>query len=589
MRYLALATDYDGTLATGGQVDPATLGALDRLRASGRQVILVTGRELEDLARVCPYLDRFSRIVAENGAVLYEPATRRERLLAEAAPQALVRALQGRGTMPLSVGRVIVATREPHEVEVLGAIRELGLEHEVIFNKGAVMVLPSGVNKATGMAAALDELGLSCHNVVAVGDAENDHAFLGASECAVAVANALPSLRERADLVTTRDHGAGVAELIGRLLADDLRSLDPRLSRHEVPLGVRADGSEIRLSPQRESLLLAGPSGSGKSKLAAALVERLIAGGYQGCVIDPEGDYDGVFNAVTVGNASSPPVLDEVRALLARPTSQCVVNLLAIPAQDRPAFAGQLWPLFADLRTRVGRPHWILVDEAHHVLPAGLGSADRSLPSQLQGMGFITVEPSTVAGEVLRLINVVIGVGAQGMDTVRALATAVGEHAPTDRTGPPTAGATGGVAVAWRRHVEGGGGVDTSEAQWFQRSSPAVEHRRHVRKYATGTLAPELSFYFRGPGGALNLRAQNLESFVELASGVDNGTWDYHLKRGDYTRWFRDAIKDDALAADAQAAALDRSLTPAESRARIRSEIERRYTKAATPAGPASA
>ena len=48
----------------------------------------------------------------------------------------------------------------------------------MIFNKGAVMILPSGVNKATGLAAALEELGLSPHNVVGVGDAENDHAFL---------------------------------------------------------------------------------------------------------------------------------------------------------------------------------------------------------------------------------------------------------------------------------------------------------------------------------------------------------------------------------------------------------------------------
>jgi HAD superfamily hydrolase (TIGR01484 family) len=586
MRYLALATDYDGTLATGGRVDGATMAALDRLRASGRQIILVTGRELPDLARVCPDLDRFSRIVAENGALLYEPATRRERLLAEPAPQSLVQALEEQGIAPLSLGRVIVATREPHEVEVLEAIRRLGLEQEVIFNKGAVMVLPSGVNKATGMAAALDELGLSPHNVVAVGDAENDHAFLAASECAVAVANALPSLRERADLVTTGDHGAGVVELIDRLLADDLRSLDPFLGRHEVPIGTRADGSEVCLSPQRQSVLLAGPSGGGKSKLATALVERLMASRYQGCVIDPEGDYDGLFDAVTVGNASNPPVLDEVRALLARPTAQCVVNLLAIPAQDRPAFAGELWPLFAELRTRVGRPHWILVDEAHHVLPAGLASAGGSLPSQLQGMGFVTVEPKTVAAEVLRLIDVVIGVGAAGRDVIRAFAAAVGRRAPSERGKPPTADATAGMAVAWWRHEEGGAGTGTVE--WFQRSSPTAEHRRHVRKYATGMLAPELSFYFRGPSGALNLRAQNLESFVELAAGVDDGTWDYHLKRGDYTRWFRDGIKDEVLAADAEATALDQSLTPAESRARIRSEIERRYTKAASPAGTTS-
>ncbi len=221
MRYLALATDYDETLATGGLVDAATAAALDRYRVSGRRVILVTGRELDDLMRVCPQLDWFSRVVAENGALLYNPATQRERALAEPPPEALVALLRARGVRPLSVGRVIVATREPHEIQVLEAIRELGLEHEVIFNKGAVMVLPSGVNKATGLAAAVEELGFSSRDVVAVGDAENDHAFLAAAGCGVAVANAVPALKARADLVTVRDRGAGVVELIDRLLSDD--------------------------------------------------------------------------------------------------------------------------------------------------------------------------------------------------------------------------------------------------------------------------------------------------------------------------------------------------------------------------------
>ena len=127
---------------------------------------------------------------------------------------------------------MIVATSHPHENTVLETIRDLGLELQVIFNKGAVMVLPSGVNKATGLSAALDELGLSPHNVVGIGDAENDHAFLSLCECAVAVANALPILQERADWVTQREHGGGVIECINQLLASDLRELEPQLARH---------------------------------------------------------------------------------------------------------------------------------------------------------------------------------------------------------------------------------------------------------------------------------------------------------------------------------------------------------------------
>jgi hydroxymethylpyrimidine pyrophosphatase-like HAD family hydrolase len=225
VRYLALACDYDGTVATRGRLTDSTIAALERCRASGRRVLLVTGREMEPLREVCARLDLFDLIVAENGGLLYEPRTGRGRPLAVSPPPDFVAALRDRGVVPLSVGRVVVATRDPYGPVVLDAIRECGLEWQVTFNKGAVMVLPTGVNKASGLAAALAELGISARAVVGVGDAENDHAFLAACECAVAVANALPSLKAEADLVTVGDHGAGVEELIARLLADDLDSV----------------------------------------------------------------------------------------------------------------------------------------------------------------------------------------------------------------------------------------------------------------------------------------------------------------------------------------------------------------------------
>jgi HAD superfamily hydrolase (TIGR01484 family) len=140
--------------------------------------VLVTGRELPELLELFPRIDLFEWVVAENGALLYRPGTREERSLAPAPPEKLMRRLRDGGVAPLSAGRGIIATREPYETAVLEAIRDLGLEMQVIFNKGAVMVLPAGVNKATGLSAALKEMGLSAHNAVGVGDAENDHAFL---------------------------------------------------------------------------------------------------------------------------------------------------------------------------------------------------------------------------------------------------------------------------------------------------------------------------------------------------------------------------------------------------------------------------
>src|SRR5437763_3011926 len=218
--YQALATDYDGTLAHQGTVSAKTLAAIHRLRASGKKLVLVTGRRLEELKQVFPDIGLCDFVVAENGALLYWPTTGRIKVLAEPAPAAFAQELRARG-VPVAVGRVIVATVEPHEMTVLQTIKSMGLELEVIFNKGSVMVLPTGVNKATGLRAGLAQLGMSTRSVIGVGDAENDHAFLAVCGCGIAVANALPALKEKADFVTAKPHGLGVTELIDQLLANN--------------------------------------------------------------------------------------------------------------------------------------------------------------------------------------------------------------------------------------------------------------------------------------------------------------------------------------------------------------------------------
>lgn len=221
MRYLALATDYDGTIARDGLVDAATVEALHRLKASGRKLILATGRELDELLVVCPCIDLFDTVVAENGALLYSPATKAEQVLAEPPAAEFVARLRSEN-VPMSVGRVIVATWVGHEHQVLAAIRDLGLGWHVIFNKNAVMALPVDITKATGLTAALESMGVRPEQVVAVGDAENDYAFMAICGVAAAVGNALEGVKERADLVLAGDRGVGVAELIDRLVADDL-------------------------------------------------------------------------------------------------------------------------------------------------------------------------------------------------------------------------------------------------------------------------------------------------------------------------------------------------------------------------------
>ena len=247
MYFLALATDYDGTIAHHGVVDARTYEALKRFKETGRRLILVTGRDLPDLKRVFPEFTLYDRIVAENGAVIYDPATGEELVIAPAPLPAFIEALKQRNVTPLAVGRCIVATWEPHETTVLEVIRDLGLELQIIFNKGAVMVLPPGMNKAAGLAAALRELDLSPPNVVGVGDAENDHAFLRFCGCDAAVANALPAVKDEADIRLAGRHGDGVIELVDMILRDDGRMLRPH--RHGILVGTDRTAPKSISSP----------------------------------------------------------------------------------------------------------------------------------------------------------------------------------------------------------------------------------------------------------------------------------------------------------------------------------------------------
>ena len=123
MRYLALATDYDGTLATDGQVSAETVAAIERLRLSGRRALLVTGRRLDELLKVFPDVHLFDLVVAENGALVYAPRTKETTLLGKAPPPVFVERLRDLGVDRIDVGQVIVATWQPPHTAVLQAIR----------------------------------------------------------------------------------------------------------------------------------------------------------------------------------------------------------------------------------------------------------------------------------------------------------------------------------------------------------------------------------------------------------------------------------------------------------------------------------
>ncbi|TIO54579.1 MAG: HAD-IIB family hydrolase [Mesorhizobium sp.] len=566
MYFMALATDYDGTLAHNGLVSASTLAALEKLKRSGRKLILVTGRELPDLKEAFREIGMFDKVVAENGALIYTPASEEERTLSPSPSTDLVDRLKKRGVKPLSVGRSIVATWEPHQATVLDVIKKLGLELEIVFNKGAVMILPSGTNKATGLAAALADLTLSPTNVVAVGDAENDHAFLRAAGLSAAVANALPAVKETADLVTKGARGKGVEELIQKLIKLD--HLIVRKRSRGVLLGTARD-KNVYLSPV-ETVLIAGSSGIGKSTLATALTERLVEKELQFCIFDPEGDYDGLRGAVPLGNASSAPGKDQLLELVDKQGTNVVVNGLALKVEERPDFFAELLPGLGSVRYRTARPHWLIIDEAHHLLPKKREDTRAVLSLELPGTVLITVHPEAISTGVLRLVTAVIALGPKAKDVIKTFCKETDLKAPKDIPTPE-----GNRVLLWRPR-------DDKKPFTVKPVEPDQSLKRHSRKYAEGELDEAGSFYFTGPKKAMNLRAHNLIIFARMAEGVDDKTWEYHLRAGDYSKWFRQQIRDKELARETAEAEKDKRLSPEQSRKRVLEAVRRRYTAPAS-------
>jgi hypothetical protein len=445
---------------------------------------------------------------------------------------------------------------------VIQAIRDLGLEWQIIFNKGAVMLLPPGVNKASGLVAALDALQLSALNVAGIGDAENDHAFLSVCGCSVAVANALDAVKATADLVTKADHGAGVAEAIDALLAEP-SSLSARAAgRRQIAVGAKYPDAVLRVD--QGDVLIAGSSGFGKSTLATALIEKLAGQGFQLAIIDPEADYDELQPSIVLGDAKHEPVADEAMDVLDKPKSPpLVVNLLGLKVEERPSFFRALMTRIAKLAGDTARPHWLVIDEAHHIAPTG---ADMVMLDAVPAI-FVTVHPDQMLRSALASVGVLLVVGPKAQAVVDGFCAAIGvspphiPHAPFDE-----------AVLYWNRRA--------GAPRWIEADRPQQGLKRHVRKYAEGELGEDKSFYFRGPKGALNLRAQNLRVFLQIADGVDDATWLHHLHRGDYARWFREAIKDDDLADEAEG--LQGEADVADTRARMHEIVERRYTAPAT-------
>jgi hypothetical protein len=316
-------------------------------------------------------------------------------------------------------------------------------------------------------------------------------------------------------------------------------------------------------------VLVAGTSGGGKSTLVTGLLERLLARSYQACILDPEGDYPELGHAIVLGDGerASPP--EEVVKALEKPATSLVVNLMNVSLDDRPAHFQRLFLALLELRTRTGHPHWIMVDEAHHLMPASWHPSVQIIPSDLKNILLVTVHPNHIAPSLLASLDLLIILGDAPARTAAELSEALRIPGP-DLTNCKL---ERGQALGWW--------IQRETAPFIFNTVPGkTVRRRHTRKYMAGELSPEQSFYFEGPDKRLHLRAQNLQTFLQLAEGIDDATWLHHLHSGDYSRWFQDAIKDPELAEAAREIERSEHPDPRQSRSQIAQVIRKRYTAA---------
>ena len=543
--FRAVAADYDGTLADG-PIAPDTLAALSEARARGIRVILVTGRIMSEIRTVLPEIEEhFDAIVAENGGLVVTPVG--VRLLAAPVGRPVSAALTARGVAH-RVGQVMVGCAAADEPEALEVIRELGLDCALVRNRGELMILPAGVTKAGGLIEALGDLGLSPHNTVGVGDAENDHSLLDACEIGVAVANAVDALRDHADIVLALADGAGVADLLrGPLLAGHAH-LHPR--RWQITLGTDGSGRAVTLPASQLNVAICGGTGDGKSFLAGLICEQLVRLGYSVVVFDPEGDHLGLgeLRGVFVTGGQEGRLADpaEVVRLLRHGHPAVVIDVSHLRTSDHLGYAAGLASEVAAHRAATGLPQWMVVDEAHG--PIGRAAvARRIFDPGAKGYLLITWQPEELSADALVALDAVIALGSpQPSDSLVDLTAAVAD-VPRAEIARILSGPTGRAVLAWRQRP--------GLAVAFTPGTRFTPHLRHEHKYDRSGVDPGHRFYFRTepdtPTGAV---AANLAELEAELGRCDQGALRHHCAGQDFSRWAFSVFRDSALAANLSAA-----------------------------------
>lgn len=545
MRYLnVVALDLDGTISIAGLPHPDTLAAIDTARMSGIAVLLATGRMHRELNAEFPGLTgHFDALVLENGAVVVSGG--RARAVTPPLDPALDALLAERG-VPFRKGRVLRALDGEYAPAAVQAIGDLGVDHQVVHNRGAAMILPAGVTKGTGLVAALADCHRSPHNAVAVGDAENDLALLEAAEVGAAVPDSVPSLLRRADIVLGPGPGNGIPALLGGALLDGTSPLCPQ--RHWVPIGLFDDDRVARVPGSQATVLVSGEPCSGKSYLTGLLAEQWITAGYVVLVVDPEGDHTVLAELPNVQLADvSPrgPEPVEVLATLTQALDSVVLDLSSLPEAARADYVRRLLPATEAARIAYGLPHWVVLDEAH------LGRMPVGEPTRpVFGPGCL--------------------VASYRLDEIRDLIRP-NQVVVTLETHPPE------QALGARAPRRATLTTDTERRRPFTVARRRTTHVRHEHKYVTQPLPPHRRFYFRTATGR-QLVAGTIPELRNAIRTCEPEALGFHIDRGDLSRWVTEILADAELGTELARI----ELSVAEDRVRSLERARQRMVRAVT-------
>lgn len=553
MHLHVLALDLDGTLAKDDLITEETWEALRKAKSAGITLILVTGRRLEALSAMGPFDKLCRAIVAENGAIIFLPDS--EIILSPFGhlPEDLLSQLN-KLDIPLELGEVIAASWEPHDKRLAEIISQNGYSASIEYNKGAVMVLPQGATKGTGLLISLKELGFSAHNVVACGDGENDRSFFEQAEVAVAVANATPEIKKIADLVLPASNGAGVRSLINMLIQREIPISLNRKSRL-MTLGETQEDSPLCINPltlTTGNLAIAGSSESGKSWLAGLLVEKLLQREYQVCIIDPEGDYGGIRafpqTLVIGGKDSLLPPVEQILTLIEYTQLSLILDLSIYTLEEKKAYITSFLQGLKSLRAKHGKPHCLLIDEAHYFCPFEGGKLSGLIAEEMKegGVALVSYRPSLLAPNILDLVD-------------NWMITQIKDPAELDFLTKKMSLPCNNPAIEKIPNLNPGKSFiyldkafhkkdDTPSIMEYKTFQRVTQHVRHLHKYLRAPLPASKQFYFNIQGSYKGLKsAASLWEFSEAIKQLPLSSIQYHLQHKHFEKWLTKVLHDKEL------------------------------------------